>query len=106
MRCALGVGLKDETSLPAAVISPLTDAVHAVKTLGAVLGFSFVESALGSEGDQALIDQLLALFLELRKEARATKNWALADRIRDGLSEIGIQIKDHPGGESSWELNK
>jgi cysteinyl-tRNA synthetase len=86
------------------LLMPLTNAVSTVKTLGAVLGLTFSETELVSEADQGLVDQLMSFILELRKEARANKNWALADRIRDGLSQLGIQVKDHPGGESSWEL--
>lgn len=37
---------------------------------------------------------LVEFILELRREARAAKNWDLSDRIRDRLSEMGIQIKD------------
>jgi cysteinyl-tRNA synthetase len=95
-----------EETLSTTVLKPLTDAVKTVKTLGSVLGFTFSETEMVSEADHALIDQLMTFILELRKEARADKNWALADRIRDGLSQLKIQVKDHPGGESSWELNE
>ncbi|SQD08308.1 Cysteine--tRNA ligase [Fusobacterium necrophorum subsp. necrophorum] len=37
---------------------------------------------------------LVEFILELRREARAAKNWELSDRIRDRLAELGIQIKD------------
>jgi cysteinyl-tRNA synthetase len=93
-----------ENVLSAELLMPLTNAVSTVKTLGAVLGLTFSEVELTSEADQGLVDQLMSFVLDIRKEARANKNWALADRIRDGLSQLGIQVKDHPGGESSWEL--
>lgn len=87
-------------------LKPLTNAVKTVKLLGSVLGFSFSEMEMVSEAEHALVDQLMSFILELRKEARSEKNWTLADRIRDGLAQVGIQVKDHPGGESSWELKK
>ena len=34
--------------------------------------------------------------IDLRKEARQSKNFALADRIRDGLVQIGITLEDRP----------
>jgi len=96
-----------ENAFSEELLSPLTDAVNTIKTLGAVLGLTFSETNLASdEADQELVDQLMSFILELRTEARADKNWALADRIRDGLSQLGIQVKDHPGGGSSWELKK
>ncbi len=86
------------------LLRPVTDAVERVKSLAGILGFTFsgVKQGFGAEGER--IEQLMGLLLELRKEARTSKNWALADRIRDGLAHIGIQIKDHPSGESTWNV--
>ena len=33
-----------------------------------------------------------------RAEARAQKNWAEADRIRDQIKELGIVLEDTPQG--------
>lgn len=41
-----------------------------------------------------LTRNLVELILQLRQEARIEKNWALSDKIRDRLLELGIQIKD------------
>ena len=38
-----------------------------------------------------------------RKEARATKNWARADEIRDELTEKGIVLEDGPEG-TRWKV--
>ena len=91
-------------SLP--LLQALTDAVATVKTLGAVLGFTFAETASVPAAEHALVEQLVGLLLELRKEARAEKNWQAADRVRNGLAQIGIRIQDLPGGESSWHIEK
>ena len=40
----------------------------------------------------------MALLISLREEARKEKNWALADRIRNGLLESGIQLIDSAEG--------
>jgi cysteinyl-tRNA synthetase len=37
-----------------------------------------------------------------RLEARKTKNWAEADRIRDELNQAGIILEDKPDGTSDW----
>ena len=47
--------------------------------------------------DDALGDELQAL-IEERQAARAEKNWAKADEIRDKLAAMGITLKDTPQG--------
>lgn len=47
--------------------------------------------------------ELLDKILERRVEARNGKDWALADKIRDGLAFAGIEIEDTPSG-SRWKL--
>lgn len=41
----------------------------------------------------------IADLLEQRKEARATKNWAKSDEIRDKLAALGVGVKDLPNKE-------
>jgi cysteinyl-tRNA synthetase len=50
-----------------------------------------------------LIEGLVNMVLEFRNQARAVKNWAESDRIRDRLSGLGIRIKDSKEG-TRWEL--
>lgn len=38
--------------------------------------------------------ELVEFILKLRRDARTEKNWGLSDKIRDGLAELGIKIKD------------
>jgi cysteinyl-tRNA synthetase len=45
------------------------------------------------------------LILE-RSAARATKNWAESDRLRDQLADLGVAIKDNKDGTTSWELKR
>lgn len=85
--------------------APLTEAVARLKTLAGVLGLTFAEAAQSAEPDHGLLNQVMGLLLDIRKEARAQRNWALADRIRDELAQAGIQVHDRPDGESHWELN-
>jgi cysteinyl-tRNA synthetase len=58
-----------------------------------------------SEGGKALqtIDGLVNMVLEQRKAAKAAKDWATSDRIRDDLKALGIQIKDTKEG-TEWTL--
>ena len=48
--------------------------------------------------DDGLTNAIMAFVISLRQEARAEKNWALADKIRDGLKEAGVLIEDTPTG--------
>ena len=52
---------------------------------------------------EGLVDSLLDLLLELREELRRTKNFALADQIRNQLTDLGITIEDTPQGPR-WKV--
>ncbi|MEG0831177.1 MAG: DALR domain-containing protein, partial [Acidaminococcaceae bacterium] len=43
-------------------------------------------------------DELMTILINLRQEARQTKNYAQADALRDQLAGIGITIEDTPQG--------
>ena len=44
------------------------------------------------------VDEAAAKILEARAEARAAKNWDLADAIRDQLKDLGLTIEDTAAG--------
>ncbi len=50
-------------------------------------------------------EKALDLLLELRKEAKANKDWATSDLIRNKLTEIGFEVKDTKEG-MEWKLSK
>ncbi len=49
-------------------------------------------------GVQQAFDKTIQLLIEIRNKARAEKNWALSDQIRDELAKYGIQLKDGKEG--------
>jgi cysteinyl-tRNA synthetase len=57
----------------------------------------------GSDRADDVIDALVQVLLTQRQEARARKDFAAADAIRDGLDAIGIRIEDTPQG-ARWSL--
>ena len=69
---------------------------------------SFVTDILGlisakeSSGDD-LTNEVMELVLQLRGNAKKSKDFGTADLIRDELDKVGIQIKDGREG-SSWEV--
>jgi cysteinyl-tRNA synthetase len=72
-----------------------------------LLGFEFAEAGKLSEELAERVNDLVTA----RKAARAEKNWAEADRIRDELEAMGIQLmdaKDPDTGElvTTWEVKR
>lgn len=67
-------------------------------------GLSLLEELTGVLGllygrkEEASLDGEVEALIAARNEARAAKNWAEADRIRDQLKEMGIALKDTPQG--------
>jgi cysteinyl-tRNA synthetase len=45
----------------------------------------------------------VAPLIAARKAARAAKNWAESDRIRDELLGLGVAVKDNKDGTTTWE---
>ena len=68
-----------------------------------------VFGVLGLRDDEALgaganvIDGLMKMVLEERAKAKAAKDWATSDHIRDSLAALGIKVKDTKDG-AEWSL--
>lgn len=73
-----------------------------MKLGGDVLGIVKDKYEDSSEGDDELLDHLIGMMIEQRKAAKANKDYAAADGIRDKLTEFGIVLEDKPGGDCSW----
>ncbi len=54
--------------------------------------------------DGSTTNGLMNLIIDLRKDIRERKDWASADKIRDSLLALGIQLKDGKDG-TSWKKN-
>ena len=73
-----------------------------LRELGAVLGLlqddpeAFLKSRAGQ--GEGLADSEIDVLVEQRLQARAQKDWATADRLRDQLTAAGIEIEDGPEG--------
>ncbi|MCB0634793.1 MAG: cysteine--tRNA ligase, partial [Lewinella sp.] len=62
------------------------------------------DSAEGGEHGKDMMGGLMNVILNIRQEARANKDWATSDLIRDSLKELGIQVKDGKEG-ASWTVD-
>ena len=71
--------------------------------------FVFEIFGLKDESEQSsndeLPDHLMNLILDIRATVKAERNYSMADKIRDGLKAVNIQIKDSKEG-STWEVVK
>ena len=54
-------------------------------------------------GGNNMVPQLVDMLLAIRQEAKANKDWATSDKIRNSLTEIGIRVKDRKDGVD-WEI--
>ncbi|MEI7830382.1 MAG: cysteine--tRNA ligase [Prolixibacteraceae bacterium] len=54
-------------------------------------------------GNGELLGQVVELLLTLRQEAKAKKEWATSDQIRDRLTALGFEIKDTKEG-ADWKI--
>jgi cysteinyl-tRNA synthetase len=59
--------------------------------------------AKAADRAKEVIQALVDLTLQQRDAARARRDYAAADAIRDGLEEIGVVVEDTPHGPR-WEL--
>lgn len=69
----------------------------AYEDMAEILGILQEEVSVGAE-DDGLLNGLMDLIIELRQQARTNKDWTSADKIRDGLKELGISLEDSPTG--------
>lgn len=72
-----------------------------IQVLDGILGVAdeqALESAASGNAPSKVIDGLMEMVIQERKEARANKDWAKSDMIRDNLKKIGVQIKDTKNG--------
>jgi cysteinyl-tRNA synthetase len=90
------------TLLAAGDEAGITKTLGEVRAMLGVLGLDPLDPVWSGEqsgGDlRPVIDALVALALEQRAQARARKDWAAADSVRDQLKHAGIQVEDTPAG--------
>ena len=67
-----------------------------------IFGLVDETQTIGNDGgDHELLDNVMQILIDMRQEARANKDWATSDKLRDALQAAGVQIKDGKEG-ASW----
>jgi cysteinyl-tRNA synthetase len=95
-------------SLRSGQISPGAISGETLRSLQAYFK-SYLEDILGLKdgagaGDQKL-DGVVELLIDIRKDARAKKDYAASDKIRKQLLELGIVLKDEKDGGVSYSFS-
>jgi cysteinyl-tRNA synthetase len=70
---------------------------------------AFMEDVLGLKEEEtqndALLEGVIGVLIDLRKKARQDKNFALSDKIRDELKSRGVQLMDGKNGEMTYTVD-
>ena len=84
------------------------DAVEALREVSHTFTFDILglkpETDGGSKREEAF-SAAIDLLLETRAKAKAAKDWATSDLIRDRLAQLGFEVKDTKDG-ATWKLNR
>jgi cysteinyl-tRNA synthetase len=83
-------------------------AAASVRAMLDVLGLDPADPAYASDATtdgklERAVDVLVRSLLQQRADARADKDWATADAIRDRLAEAGVEVEDTPSGPK-WSV--
>jgi cysteinyl-tRNA synthetase len=80
-------------------LSKLKSFYHAV--IFEILGLK--EESENNLGESEVLSSAVELLINLRQQAKTNKDWATADKIRNDLNTIGIELKDGKSGVE-WNL--
>ena len=86
-------------------LSAASNGAATLRALGAILGVLQQDPDTylkRSAGNKSLSDEEVEALLASRRGARAVKDFAESDRIREVLSAAGILLEDKPGGRTEW----
>ncbi len=79
-------------------------AARAVTAMLGVLGLDTAAPAAAAGAVDTALDALVQEMIAQRARARADKDWAAADRIRDAVAAAGITLEDTPAG-TNWSID-
>ncbi|MCD1268841.1 cysteine--tRNA ligase [Microbacterium sp. MEC084] len=92
------------TALDAGDRDALRAAYDGVAAMVRVLGLDAVAAEQGASRSDAALAALVDALISQRAEARASKDWASADRIRDLFAAAGVALEDTTDG-TVWSIN-
>lgn len=84
------------------------DALEALHTLFHTFAFDILGLTSEADGNaerEAAFGKAIDLLLDIRATAKANKDWATSDKVRNELAALGFEVKDTKDG-ATWRLNK
>ena len=81
---------------------PVNSAQESLRHLGGILGLTFAEPEASDRAAPGAAP-FIELLLETRTAMRQARQFEQADRIRDGLEQLGVSVEDTPSG-SVWQF--
>ena len=93
--------LDDPQQRDALQVEAFITGMKTLRELASILGLFWKQPASSADVDDQLVNELMELFIELRKTSRDNKDFTTADKIRDGLIALGITLEDRPDG-TTW----
>jgi cysteinyl-tRNA synthetase len=93
------------TALVSGDLAEVREALNAVTDMLRVLGISAAATPPSDSKEQAALQVLVEAQLAARTQARASKDWAASDAIRDTLKAAGVVVEDGPDG-ATWSLQR
>ncbi|MBR4127885.1 MAG: cysteine--tRNA ligase [Bacteroidaceae bacterium] len=84
------------------------DALEALRTLFHTFAFDILGLTSEADGNaerEAAFGKAIDLLLDIRATAKANKDWATSDKVRNELAALGFEVKDTKDG-ATWRLNK
>jgi len=91
------------TAREAGVSGPFFDAAQGtLRELAGVLGLTLAAPQVESQVDMSAAP-FIELLISVRADLRVARQWAAADKIRDQLKVLGVQLEDTPSG-TTWRF--
>jgi cysteinyl-tRNA synthetase len=81
----------------------IVSARETLAELGGILGLRM--KALSPQSSSQDSEPFIALLVDIRRELKAARQFALADRIRERLKELGVKLEDRSDG-TSWRFER
>lgn len=69
-----------------------------------MLGLTLAEEGAAA-GSSVAAKPFVDLLIQVRGDLRQAKQWALADKVRDGLKDLGVVLEDTPQG-TQWRFGE
>lgn len=94
------------TARDAGVAGPFYEAAQrTLREITGVLGLSLSGTPAETQNSNVAAKPFIELLIKVRGDLRTAKQWALADQVRDSLTELGVMMEDGPEG-TTWRYQE